>query len=351
MQNSSLNHFYSGLFFSLSPLHHQVIMESSDSLSAQAISLPPTISEHPNHMPPALPPKRHRTTTRLNSLNTSPPSSPKCITTEPLESPSSESSHPIYNTSSHLSYNNNSSKFPTNEIMVPRAHLKPISPSSNYVQITTCTMNAAAAAAASNNSVNDFSPSLTIDSSMCSVNGQSNGDATIGPETSGTRCTAPNENDVRVIYTNVNQLDRSNNRLTNDTKSCNDLVLEHHADAKKSDRLSTNSDKDVCYDPDNTQCITNNNNTLKNANAVERNDDDVVVLRRLPTTPKDSLKVYTLVFIDFSVFFDTFFWCKLPFLAVIDVFSMIILRKFQEVNLKRSTLLTTFSEFSYNFTE
>lgn len=263
-------------------------MESSDSLASQAISLPPTISEKPTNLPPALPPKRHRTANRLNNLNASPPSSPNYITNEPIESPSSESSHHIANTTSHTPHNNNISKLPANEIIVPRKQIAPISPSSNYVQITTCTMNAAAAAAAAANSMKYSSTSSASKDSMSAIclNGRTNGEST---EAKTSPSDTPAVNDVRVIYTNVNHFHNSNNRLPDETISQNGLMLEHNMHTqlnhKQSDRLSTNSDK---------ECVINNNNTLKNANAID-NEDDIVVLRHHQISPKDNLKVSTTV--------------------------------------------------------
>ncbi|XP_031627497.1 guanine nucleotide-releasing factor 2-like isoform X6 [Contarinia nasturtii] len=130
---------------SLSPLRRQVIMESSDSLVSQASSLPPKMSENPEYRPPpALPPKRHRTSAKLNNLNITPPSSPKLILSESIEMPINDlSSQSIHNNA----LNNNRNKL-ENNIQQKIDNIPPTSPSSNYVQISTSTINAAAAAEA-----------------------------------------------------------------------------------------------------------------------------------------------------------------------------------------------------------
>ncbi|XP_055301065.1 guanine nucleotide-releasing factor 2 isoform X14 [Sitodiplosis mosellana] len=145
---------------SLSPLRRQVIMESTDSLASHA-SLPPKIFENPDYRPPpALPPKRLRTASRLNDLNITPPSSPKLILSESIETPTNNDLSSQSNNNNVL--NNNRIKLDNNMLMkanvLPPLVPAPVSPSSNYVQISTSTINAAAAAAEAAKQNHDQSP-------------------------------------------------------------------------------------------------------------------------------------------------------------------------------------------------
>lgn len=230
-------------------------MESTDSLVSQAASLPPAICENPDYLPPALPPKRHRTSTKLNNLNsTTPPSSPPFILNDSAhEIPTIDLSSQNLNNNNNL-LNNNRNKVIIGDII--KSEPSSISPTSNYVQMSTSKMNAAAANEAAtttkpNNEINK--PTIEINSSAAN--------------------TIQNcENDVRVIYTNVNNLNTTNN---------------HNTKSDQSVKLKVN-------DQQNSQINNNNNNiTIKTTDddAVADDDEDVVVLRRPQPSPNNSLKV------------------------------------------------------------
>lgn len=281
---------------SLSPLRRQLIMESSDSIASHAASLPPTISENPEYLPPALPPKRHRTTNKLNNLNTTPPSSLKDIFDESIEETNELSSHTLNNNTSLM----NNIKDTIVEIL-PKTQIVPSSPSSNYVQITTSTMNAAAAAAAvSSNSLTAQSANellKTVPNPTSKSNSDS--DMTKTSESNDNINNLHTVNDVRVIYTNVNNLNASNNQLSEENQynqlyndSMNDRNINNETDI--SNKLTAKHDSDKCRS-NNRKIISNNNNTIKNENT---DDEEVVVLRRPQVSPNNSIKVFNTSFIN-----------------------------------------------------
>lgn len=172
-------------------------------------------------------------------------------------------------------------------------------------------MNAAAAAAAAaaittvaNSKGAPAAQPINDSANVACVNGRSNGEvkSVAEPKATAANDVAPPVNDVRVIYTNVNHFDSANNRLTDATQQRDRTISECSTraltDDAHSDRFSVHSDKSACHD---TTDNTNNNKTLKNANI----DEDIVVLRRPPTSPKDSLKVFIALFylLAFSVCF------------------------------------------------
>lgn len=291
-------------------------MESSDSLSSQASSLPPRICENPEYLPlsicenpgfsppifsenrenlpPALPPKRTRTITKLNNLNATPPSSPKLILSESsVENPTTNnlSSQNINNTNV---MNNNRSKC---EIGPKPINTQPTSPSSNYVQISTSTINAAAAAEAANKQNNGTAkPEPIVKSNIDSVsNNVSESNAM--------------NNDVRVIYTNVNILNSTNNRSSH-ANHYMQLCDESERDRKPNSMAKIDGDNEItAASTDNDRCstqqnssqsINNNNNSINDKMA----DEDVVVLRRPPASSNSSLKVLTIL-----INFYTFYGC------------------------------------------
>lgn len=270
-------------------------MESSDSIASHAASLPPTICENPEYLPPALPPKRHRTTNKLNNLNTTPPSSPKDIFDESIEATNELSSHTLNNNTNLI----NNIKDTIVEIL-PKTQIVPSSISSNYVQITTSTMNAAAAAAASNNSLTAQSANellKTVPSPTSKSN--SGSDMTKTSESNDNKNTLHTVNDVRVVYTNVNNLNASNNQLSEENQcnqlyndSMNDRNINNETDI--SNKLTAKHDSDKCQ-ANNRKIISNNNNTIKNENI---DDEEVVVLRRSQVSPNNSIKVFNTSFIN-----------------------------------------------------
>lgn len=238
-----------------------MIMESSDSLVSQAASLPPTTCENPEHLPPALPPKRHRTSTKLNNLNAhTPPSSPHFISNDSHEIPTIDvSSHNLNNNNL---INNNRNKITIEDVTPAKMDTKPISPSSNYVQISSSTINAAAAAEAA------FKPN-TEHMIVKPIVGDNVGNKTVN---NVQHC---NENDVRVIYTNVNNLNSTNNRSPDGGGKSKEI------DAQQKLNQSINNNN---Y----------NNNMLSDENddaAVIEDDEDVVILRRPQASPNKSPKV------------------------------------------------------------
>lgn len=334
-------------FHSLSPLRRQVIMESSDSL-VSASSLPPKIVENPDYLPPALPPKRHRTNIKLNNLNITPPSSPKFIVSETSESPA-VSHHNIIaastnDLSSQNSNNNNSligNNNNTNRNTMPSKFERPPpqSPSSNYVQISTSTINAAAAEMAKQNNGEPTSTVVVIPAATTTTTKTAAASAVPPPPTTASpasnktaptvnsvtdvKCSAVN-NDVRVIYTNVNNLftNTTNNRSSdndapphymqmydgcaNDRGKSNAIAAKIDCDDKTNNSaVSANKENDRCHvqQPQNNSQTINNNNNLnksnKNSNhaSIGSNDkqaddeEDIVVLRRPQASSNSSLKV------------------------------------------------------------
>lgn len=282
-------------------------MESSDSLASQASSLPPRICENPEYLPlsicenpeyiapailenrenlpPALPPKRVRANTKLNNLNATPPSSPKLILSESVENstPNNLSSQNI-NNNLNMNNNRNIGPKPTINNIQP-----PISPSSNYVQISTSTINAAAAAEAAkqNNGIAKTEPFIKSNNDPVSnTNNVSDSNAV--------------NNDVRVIYTNLNILNSTNNR-SSDENHYNQLCDQSADDRKPNsiakidsdtnNKITATTNNDKCSTKQNSsQTNNNNNNSINDKNA----DEDVVELRRRPAssvTSNSSLKV------------------------------------------------------------
>lgn len=264
-------------FVSLSPLRRQVIMESSDSLVSQASSLPPKICENPEYLPPALPPKRHRTNIKLNNLNITPPSSPNLILSESMETPT--------NDSSSQSINNNRNKFDN----ITKIDVTPISPtlSSNYVQISTSTINAAAAAEAAKQNIDTPKSPSRLKSNMPPMSNNA-------PESSAVN------NDVRVIYTNVNLLNTTNNRSSDENhyiQLCDDGDDDQNTNSiekiegDRSYEIKKTKDSDRCPVPQNSsQSINNNNNLINDKNADD--EEDIVVLRRPQASSNNSPKVF-----------------------------------------------------------
>ncbi|XP_055301060.1 guanine nucleotide-releasing factor 2 isoform X10 [Sitodiplosis mosellana] len=283
---------------SLSPLRRQVIMESTDSLASHA-SLPPKIFENPDYRPPpALPPKRLRTASRLNDLNITPPSSPKLILSESIETPTNNDLSSQSNNNNVL--NNNRIKLDNNMLMkanvLPPLVPAPVSPSSNYVQISTSTINAAAAAAEAAKQNHDQSP---ISPTKFTSNIEQSVSNNVPSGANGVTV----NNDVRVIYTNVNLLSTTNNRssVDDDTQyiqlyggSSGDNDQDEKSKSIhtiESDRYTENTTKDnnrCAVQPNkSSQFINNNNNSINDKNA----DDEEVVLRRPQASSNSSLKI------------------------------------------------------------
>lgn len=332
-------------FRSLSPLRRQVIMESSDSL-VSASSLPPKIVENPDYLPPALPPKRHRTNIKLNNLNVTPPSSPKFIGSE-TESPAVSHHNIIAASTNDLSSqnsNNNNSLIGNNNNYRNTMPTKferppPQSPSSNYVQISTSTINAAAAEMAKQNNGEPTSTIVVIPAAATTTtkptaaavavpappttaSSTSNKTAPIVNSVTDVKSSAVN-NDVRVIYTNVNNLftNTTNNRSSgndapphymqmydggaHERSKSNAIAAKIDCDDKMNNSaVSANKENDRCtvQQPQNNSQTINNNNNLnkvnKNSNhAIGINDkqiddeEDIVVLRRPQASSNSSLKV------------------------------------------------------------
>lgn len=284
-------------------------MESSDSLVSQASSLPPMIAENSEYLPPALPPKRHRTNIKLNNLNITPPSSPKFIVTESSEATVNDLSSQSLNNNNSL--NNNRNKL--NEMPMNAQH-PPISPSSNYVQISTSTINAAAAAVADATKLtNDTTTAAATTITPAAVT------TAAAPIVVPAKITSPTtpksnknsilnnvsensavNNDVRVIYTNVNHLNTTNNRSSDenhytqlydgsddDQKSKAIVTIECDTNA-----MVTAKDNDRCSLQQNSSQIINNNNNNKSINDKHVDDEeDIVVLRRPQASSNSSLKV------------------------------------------------------------
>lgn len=306
-------------------------MESSSSLSSQASSLPPIICENPEYiplttatttamtmcenpeylplipisenrenLPPALPPKRHRTNTKLNNLNATPPSSPKLILSESVEN------NPTTNNLS--SQNNNTLNNGCNKcdnIGPKPINIQATSPSSNYVQITTSTINAAAAAEAAKQTNGIVAKTEPIV--------KSNNDSVPNISVSDTKAV---NNDVRVIYTNVNILKSTNNRSSDDnhyTQLCDASGDDRKPNAiakidsepnttqvtaatttttTKTKTTTTSTDIDRCSTQQNSS-QTNNNNNNNSINDKNADDEEDVVLRRPPASSSSSLKVLT----------------------------------------------------------
>lgn len=232
-------------------------MESSDSLVSQAASLPPTTCENLEHLPPALPPKRHRTSNKLNNLNAhTPPSSPHFISNDSHEIPTID-------VSSHNLNNNNVQNSTIEDVTPAKLDAKPISPSSNYVQISSSTINAAAAAEAASLDPNNK------DTIVKPIVGDDVGNKIVN---NVQHC---NENDVRVIYTNVNNLNSTNNR----SPDGGGKLKEFEGQQNRNQSINNNN-----Y----------NNNTISDetddAAAIE-DDEDVVILRRPQASPNKLPKV------------------------------------------------------------
>lgn len=255
-------------------------MESTDSLVSQASSLPPKICENPEYLPPKLPPKRHRTNAKLNNLNVTPPSSPKLILSESIETSTNDLSSQSIN--NNVLYNNRNKI----EINLPKfdVPITPTSPSSNYVQISTSTINAAAAAEAAKQIDPPKSPSKFKSNNQPVSN-------------SVTESNAVN-NDVRVIYTNVNLLNSTNNRSSDESHYIQ--LYDGSVDDPKANPIvkidgvanivNTTKDDDRCSAQQNSsQIINNNNNLINDKNADD--EEDIVVLRRPQASSNSSLKV------------------------------------------------------------
>lgn len=301
-------------------------MESSDSLASQT-SLPPKMCDNPDYrQPPALPPKRHRTASKLNNLNITPPSSPKLILSESIESATHNdlSSQSINNNV----LNNNRNKLDNNVAMKanilpplapPQQKQPPPSPSSNYVQISTSTINAAAAAAEAAKQIDQSPNSPTKFKSNTEPTAPNNVPADVNGATVN--------NDVRVIYTNVNPLNTTNNRSStgDDTHYMQSYdgdsrAGDHddHSDKSKSihgiesdTNTDTNTSKDnnrCAVQPNNSsQFINNNNNSINDKNCAD-DEEDIVVLRRPQASSNSSLKVWPsffliLLFVHFFLLF------------------------------------------------
>lgn len=255
-------------------------MESTDSLVSQASSLPPKICENAECLPPALPPKRHRTNAKLNNLNVTPPSSPKLILSESIEMSTNDlSSQSINNTA----LNNNRNKI-ENNLPKPDVLKAPTSPSSNYVQISTSTINAAAAAEAAKKIDPPKSPSKLTSNNQPVLK-------------SVTESSAMNS-DVRVIYTNVNLLSTTNNRSSDESHYIQ--LYDGSVDDPKANSIAkidgvannvnTTKDNDRCpVQQNSSQIINNNNNSINDKNADD--EEDIVVLRRPQASSNSSLKV------------------------------------------------------------
>lgn len=293
-------------------------MESTDSLVSQT-SLPPKMSDNLDYRPPpALPPKRHRTNVKLNNLNITPPSSPKLILSESIE-PAMQNDLSSQSINNNV-LNNNRNKL-DNNIMKPNvlpsypppaAPSAAISPSSNYVQISTSTINAAAAAADVAKQQQQKPDQLPISPTKLKSN--------IEPVSNNIPSDANNvvNNDVRVIYTNVNHLSTTNNRSSTDDTQYIQLYDGNNDDQNKksiqkidSDTNTENTTKDNQRCPvqqnNSSQFINNNNNSINDKNADD--EEDIVVLRRPQASSNSSLKVcrfHFLIFLLFSVAF--FYW-------------------------------------------
>lgn len=280
MKRNKFDVFYSARSRSLSPLRRQVIMESSDSLASQASSLPPKICENPEYLPPALPPKRHRTNAKLNNLNVSPPSSPKLILTESIETPTNDSSSQSINNNV---LNNNRNKI-ENNLPIVEVPVTPTSPSSNYVQMSTSTINAAATAEAAKQKVEPPKSPTTIKSNNQPVSNSISDSSAVN-------------NDVRVIYSNVNLLSTTNNRSSDESHYIQ--LYDGSGDDRKPNSIvkidgvaneKTAKDNDRCSAQQNSsQIINNNNNSINDKNADD--EEDIVVLRRPQASSNSSLKV------------------------------------------------------------
>lgn len=262
-------------------------MESTDSLVSQASSLPPMIAENKEymeHLPPALPPKRHRTNIKLNNLNITPPSSPKLILSESFDATA--------NDLSSQSLNNNSLKNNRNKLDDPplNAPHPPTSPSSNYVQMSTSAIKAATAAEAAKQNAE----TTTATTKASPAIPKSNKEPILN---NGKESNAVN-NDVRVIYTNVNILNTTNNR-SSDVSHYIKLCDGSNDDRKTNSnpQLECNT-KQAVNDKDNDRCplqqnssqiINNNNNSINDKH--DDDEEDIVVLRRPQASSNSSLKV------------------------------------------------------------
>lgn len=271
-------------------------MESSDSLVSQASSLPPRMCENPEYLPPALPPKRNRNSIKMNNLNITPPSSPKLILSESVETPTKEVSSQAQCNNHILS--NNRNKIDT----VAKHDAAPTSPSSNYVQISTSTINALAEAAKQTNDATKSPKSPTTITSNKTPASNHSSESFAG------------NNDVRVIYTNVNFLNSTNNRSSDESHYIQlyDGSVDDHT-ANSIDKMPSEIHESTAKDHDrrplqqsNSPIINNNNNNSindKNAN----DEEDIVVLRRPHASSNSSLKVP----ISSSLYFFSIFGLKL----------------------------------------
>lgn len=320
-------------FGSLSPLRRQVITESSDSLISQASSLPPKICENPEHLPPALPPKRHRTNIKLNSLTETPPSSPKFFASESLEMPAAAAAVAASTNNDLSSQNNNNNSVIVNNrnkidgMKMPNLEHQqrpPTSPSSgNYVQISTSTIAAAAAEAETAKQRGAESAQhaaiVVVPAAPVSPSAKT---PPANNSVADVKCSAVN-NDVRVIYTNVNNL-FTNSTTTNNRSSAAPAATgnaQHYMqmydgcanDRGKSNKIidcdiESNSANHSANNHGNRQkagcgqsIINNNINKTHNSNSnhsintadKHANDDeeDIVVLRRPQASSNSSLKV------------------------------------------------------------
>lgn len=265
-------------------MRRQVIMESSDSLLSQTTSLPPPICENPNYLPPALPPKRHRTNNKLNSLST-PPSSPKLILTESIETP--------INDLSSQNLNNNNNLPMDNKLQMASIDNKspktPTSPSSNYVQMNVNIPNKTISPAVAATPQSNSSPKL---SATC----------TKPPISAVTQNNVVNNkgNEVRVVYSNINNLNTTNNRSSDENHyiqlydgSMDDQKM--HANVKSECNTSNSKISSIGGDGEQKQNnlqkinnkLINNNNSISESNEVlDDDDEDIVVLRH----PQPTLK-------------------------------------------------------------
>lgn len=263
-------------------------MESTDSLVSQASSLPPMIAENKEymeHLPPALPPKRHRTNIKLNNLNITPPSSPKLILSESFDATANDLSSQSLNNNSLKNNRNKLNDQPLNALHPPT------SPSSNYVQMSTSAIKAATAAEAAKQN-NETTTATTTKTSPAIPKSNKEPISNNGKESNAAN------NDVRVIYTNVNILNTTNNRssdISHYIQLCdgsNDGRKPNSNPQIECDTKQAVNDKDSVRCPlqqNSSQIINHNNNSINDKH--DDDEEDIVVLRRPQASSNSSLKV------------------------------------------------------------
>lgn len=243
-------------------------MESSGSpTSTPIISI--SSMEKPDYLPPALPPKRQRINSKsIINLNT-PPSSPKLILTDSIESTTNAPSQ----NNQHNNNNNNNNNSNTKKMST-------VSPSetfgSNSKPLTPVTPT---------------SPSVSSNNSASIVSANT---SSVGGRGTNTSNNVP-DIDVRVIYSNdsANNQNAINNRSSDENHyiqlydSCND-------DRKLYNSTETEKCENECGGSEsNTHKNSNNNNN--NNNGVVGNDEDIVVLRHAHNTQKVLIKMLLLI--------------------------------------------------------